>query len=53
MPDPQDLDLLRELGMTPASRAKLGLQLARTARTLEDEIAAAPDWPDVVDGDAA
>ncbi len=25
--------------MTPASRAKLGLDLARTHRTLEDEIA--------------
>jgi hypothetical protein len=33
------LDLLRELGMTPASRAKLGLDLARTHRSLEDELA--------------
>jgi hypothetical protein len=47
------LELLRELGMTPASRAKLGLALARTQRTLEDEIAAAPDWDDVVDGSEA
>ncbi len=35
----QSLDLLKELGMTPASRAKLGLDLARTARSLEDELA--------------
>jgi len=38
------LDLLRELGMTPRSRAALGLDLARSARTLEDEIAAGPGW---------
>ncbi|MDQ6776021.1 MAG: hypothetical protein M3071_07335 [Actinomycetota bacterium] len=37
--DGQALDLARELGMTPAARAKLGLDLARTHRTLEDEIA--------------
>jgi phage terminase small subunit len=34
------LDLLRELGMTPRARAALGLDLARTHRTLEDEAAA-------------
>lgn len=31
------LDLMRELGMTPASRAKLGLDLIR-GRSLEDEL---------------
>lgn len=39
----QALDVMKELGMTPASRAKLGLDLARTHRTLEDEIARAGD----------
>jgi hypothetical protein len=51
--DERALALAKELGLTPASRAKLGLDLARTHRTLEDEIAAAPDWDDVVDGEAA
>ena len=41
--DGQVIDLLDRLGMTPAARAKLGLDLARTARTLEEEIAAAGD----------
>jgi hypothetical protein len=39
----QALEYAKELGMTPASRAKLGLDLARTHRTLEDEIAASAD----------
>jgi hypothetical protein len=47
------LDQMEALGMTPRSRAKLGLDLARAKRSLEDEIAAAPDWDDVVDGEAA
>jgi hypothetical protein len=34
--DHQALELARELGMTPASRAKLGLDLARTTETLGD-----------------
>ena len=34
------LDLLKELGMTPASRAKLGVDLARTAGAAEDAEAA-------------
>jgi len=42
--DGQALDLLDRLGMTPAARAKLGLDLARAARTLEDEVAAGPGW---------
>jgi len=42
--DGQAVDLLDRLGMTPAARAKLGLDLARAARTLEDEIAAGPGW---------
>ena len=33
-------DLLKELGMTPASRAKLGVDLARTAGAAEDAEAA-------------
>ncbi len=46
------LDLLRELGMTPKSRAALGLDLARTHRTLEDEIAeGAARWA-AIDGEA-
>jgi hypothetical protein len=51
--DERALSLLKEMGLTPAARAKLGLTLARTQRTLEDEIAAAPDWDDVVDGEVA
>lgn len=50
--DSQALDLMRELGMTPAARAKLGLDLARTKRTLEDEIAEGPAW-DAIDGQEA
>jgi phage terminase small subunit len=41
--DAQALDLAKELGMTPASRAKLGLDLARTSRTLEEQVADAND----------
>lgn len=49
------LDLLKELGMTPASRTKLGLNLARTQRTLEDEVAdSRGGWDrDVIDGTEA
>jgi len=49
--DGQALDLLDRLGMTPRSRAALGLDLARSARTLEDEIAAGPGWD--ADSDAS
>lgn len=35
----QALDLMKEFGMTPASRMKLGLDLARAHKTLEEEIA--------------
>ena len=52
--DAQALEYAKELGMTPASRAKLGLDLARTARTLEDEIREAGSaWDDVVDSKEA
>lgn len=34
------LDLMRELGMTPASRAKLGLELVRTAAAVDEAEAA-------------
>jgi len=44
------LDMMRELGMTPASRAKLGLDLARARRTFEDEVADAAGAWDSVDG---
>lgn len=50
--DGQVIDLLDRLGMTPAARAKLGLDLARAHRTLEDEIAAAGD-PWTIDGEEA
>ena len=46
----QAVELARELGMTPAARAKLGLDLARTHRTLEDEVADSRAAWDVVDG---
>lgn len=49
--DAQLLDLLDRLGMTPASRAKLGLDLARTSRTLADEIRDAPSWDAVATTD--
>lgn len=39
--DAQALDYAKELGMTPASRRKLQLNVARTYRTLEDDVAAA------------
>lgn len=39
--DAQALDYAKELGMTPASRRKLQLNVARTYRTFEDEVAAA------------
>jgi hypothetical protein len=51
--DAQALDLAKELGMTPASRAKLGLDLARTSRTLDDEIAAGAGAWDAIDGTEA
>jgi phage terminase small subunit len=45
------LDLMRELGMTPASRAKLGLDLVRAKRTLDQEVADARGaWGDAIDG---
>lgn len=51
--DGQALELAKELGMTPASRAKLGLDLARAHRTLEDEVASAGDpWAEHQGGDA-
>jgi len=34
------LDLLKELGMTPAARAKLGIDLMKAAETLEDYLTA-------------
>ncbi|MDQ6807522.1 MAG: P27 family phage terminase small subunit [Actinomycetota bacterium] len=49
------LELLKELGMTPASRAKLGLDLVRARRTLDDELAAGRDaWErrEAIDGTA-
>lgn len=46
------LDLLRELGMTPASRAKLGLDIARSASHMDLAAAWAEDG-DVIDGSAA
>jgi hypothetical protein len=51
--DGQVIDLLDRLGMTPAARAKLGLDLARTRRTLEDEITAAAGAWDVDGSEAA
>jgi len=54
--DAQALDYARELGMTPASRAKLGLQLAKTHRTLEEELADGREaWErrEAIDGTAA
>ena len=52
--DGQVVDLLDRLGMTPKSRAALGLDLARAARTLEDELAAAPSWDDdTIEGEAS
>ena len=48
--DGQALELAKELGMTPASRAKLGLALARTHRTLEEEVAAGRQAWDSIDG---
>jgi hypothetical protein len=49
----QSLDLLKELGMTPASRAKLGLDLARTHRTLEEEAAGGREAWQSIDGTAS
>ncbi len=46
------LDLLKELGMTPSSRAKLGLDLARTKRSLDDEIAEGRAAWDAIDADS-
>lgn len=52
--DRQAMDLLDRLGMTPAARAKLGLTLAQTHRTLEDEIREAGDaWGDAIDSTAS
>lgn len=51
--DAQALELAKEMGMTPASRAKLGLDLARTHRTLEDEIADSAGAWDAIDGTEA
>ena len=52
--DAQALEYAKEMGLTPASRAKLGLDLARTQRTLtlEDEIARGRDAWTVIDGDS-
>lgn len=49
----QALDVMKELGMTPASRAKLGLDLAKTHRTLEDEIAGGRAAWDAIDATAS
>lgn len=43
--DAQALDYARELGMTPASRAKLGLDLARTHRTTLDDFIEGAESP--------
>lgn len=49
------LDLLKELGMTPASRAKLGLDLARSvdlAAQWSSEPEPEPDDGETIDGEA-
>lgn len=51
--DGQALEYAKELGMTPASRAKLGLDLARTKRTLEDEIADSRSAWEIIDGEGS
>ena len=45
------LDLLRELGMTPSSRAKLGVDLVRV-KALDDELAEGRRAWDAIDADS-
>jgi len=50
--DAQALEYAKELGMTPRSRAALGLDLARTHRSLEAEVAEGAAAWDAIDGEA-
>ncbi|MGO9974399.1 MAG: hypothetical protein ACLP01_16665 [Solirubrobacteraceae bacterium] len=47
------LDLLRELGMTPRARAALGLDLVRSAQSLEQTAAEGRAAWDAIDGKAS
>lgn len=51
--DAQALELAKELGLTPSSRAKLGLDLARTVRTFEEEVAEGAAVWDAIDVEEA